>query len=134
MVIAINTKALLPGKMEGYGYDIEEIEITQSKSRPMSEFIDALKSAANRLTNPLLFSLLCAFSIYNWEVVVALLWYDPDEIHREGYTNKIYPFIPRYEILELSSCTFKFRHWNYPLALNLSETRTIDPRKIRLLI
>ena len=25
MVIAINTKALLPGKMEGYGYYIEEI-------------------------------------------------------------------------------------------------------------
>jgi hypothetical protein len=58
----------------------------------MSEFIDALKSAANRLTNPLLFSLLCAFSIYNWEVVVALLWYDPDEIHRAGYIS-VYEFI-----------------------------------------
>lgn len=38
MVIAINTKALLPGKMEGYGYYIEEIFSRLAVDRPEHQF------------------------------------------------------------------------------------------------
>ncbi len=38
MVIAINTKALLPGKMEGYGYYIEEIFSRLAYDHPQHEF------------------------------------------------------------------------------------------------
>jgi glycosyltransferase involved in cell wall biosynthesis len=38
MVIAINTKTLLPGKMEGYGYYIEEIFSRIAKNHPEHQF------------------------------------------------------------------------------------------------
>ena len=38
MVIAINTKALLPGKMEGYGYFIEEIFSRIALQHPEHQF------------------------------------------------------------------------------------------------
>ena len=38
MNIAINTKAMLPGKMEGYGYFIEEIFIRIARSHPEHRF------------------------------------------------------------------------------------------------
>ncbi len=38
MVIAVNTRALLPGKMEGYGYFIEEVFSRIARNNPQHEF------------------------------------------------------------------------------------------------
>lgn len=45
-----------------------------------------------RFSNPLLFSFASAWLFVNWRVVVALLWYDPGQVHREGFES-VFAFI-----------------------------------------
>lgn len=58
----------------------------------MAEFLNALKSFAERITNPFLFSFIAAFLIQNWEVTIALIWYDTEQITKAGHAS-IYELI-----------------------------------------
>jgi hypothetical protein len=55
----------------------------------INEIIDGIK---DRFSNPLVFSFLCAWIVYNWQIVIALFWYDPAQWEAHG-CNSIYEFI-----------------------------------------
>jgi hypothetical protein len=48
----------------------------------VNSFLDNIKE---RLTNPLFFSFLIAWILYNWDVTLALLWYDPPKTDKGHY-------------------------------------------------
>lgn len=54
-----------------------------------SEFLSNIKE---RFTNPLIFSFLCSWVVFNWEILLSLLWYDSKQIEKEG-CRSIYEFI-----------------------------------------
>jgi hypothetical protein len=53
---------------------------------------DVIKNAKDRLTNPFFFSFIISWVIWNWEVTIALIWYDIQQIKAAGYSN-IFDFI-----------------------------------------
>lgn len=52
----------------------------------MENIKDILKGLQERFSSPLIFSFLLSWIIFNWEVTVALLWYDVSSIRMEGST------------------------------------------------
>jgi hypothetical protein len=53
---------------------------------------DVFSNVKDRLSNPLIFSFIISWLIYNWEITVALLWYDKFQIQAEG-CKSIFEFI-----------------------------------------
>ncbi len=58
----------------------------------MDKLKDILNNIKDRFTNPLVFSLICSWLIFNWQITVALLWYDSNQIEKSGFKN-IFDFI-----------------------------------------
>lgn len=58
----------------------------------MERLSDIFNNIKDRFTNPLIFSFTVSWTIINWRIVVALVWYDNIQIKNEGYTS-IYSFI-----------------------------------------
>lgn len=56
---------------------------------------DIYENIKDRLSNPLIFSFLCAWLIYNWKIPVALLWYDKSQFSGCGCVT-IFEFIEWY--------------------------------------
>ena len=48
---------------------------------------DVLSNIKDRLSNTFIFSFLISWPFFNWQVTVALLWYDPKQIEKAGYTS-----------------------------------------------
>ncbi len=67
----------------------------------MEKFKDVFNNLKDRFTNPLIFSFVCSWIIINWEITVALIWYDIKQIERTG-CDSIFCFI-RYNI-NISDC------------------------------
>ncbi|MCZ8215939.1 MAG: hypothetical protein O9262_06845, partial [Cyclobacteriaceae bacterium] len=53
---------------------------------------DVFNNIKDRFTNPLIFSFTVSWTIINWKIVVALIWYDSVQIMYEGHKS-IYSFI-----------------------------------------
>jgi len=58
----------------------------------MEKLSDILASVKERATNPFVFSFVISWLICNWRVTYALLWYDVNEVHREGFST-VFDFI-----------------------------------------
>lgn len=58
----------------------------------MDKLNEILNNLRERFSNPLLFSFISAWLIFNWKVPVALIWYDPSQIHN-GEACSIFDFI-----------------------------------------
>jgi len=58
----------------------------------MEKISDLLDNLKERLSNPLIFSFMFCWLFFNWEIPVALLWYDPQQLLNEHYTS-IFSFI-----------------------------------------
>lgn len=58
----------------------------------MDRVADILNNIKDRLSNPLIFSFIVSWLIYNWQISVALIWYDTKEVHAEG-CNSLFEFI-----------------------------------------
>lgn len=58
----------------------------------MDRIKDILNSIKDRISNPLIFSFLCSWAAINWQIMVALFWYDPKQIEAEGHKS-IFEFI-----------------------------------------
>lgn len=52
----------------------------------MDNIKDIFRGINDRLSSPLLFSFLLSWLVFNWQVVLALLWYNTETIAGEGYT------------------------------------------------
>lgn len=55
----------------------------------VKEILDGIK---DRFSNPLVFSFICAWIVYNWEIVIALFWYDPVQWETQG-AKSVYEFV-----------------------------------------
>lgn len=55
----------------------------------MDTLKDIFKSAFERFSNPFVFSFVCAWLIFNWQITLALFWFDKDQIVLAGYTSLI---------------------------------------------
>ncbi|MEJ2881523.1 hypothetical protein [Pedobacter sp. GR22-6] len=53
----------------------------------MENFEEFLKDLKNRLSNPLLLSFFISWCVWNWPIVVALVFYSHDEVIRDGYKS-----------------------------------------------
>ncbi len=53
---------------------------------------DVYENIKDRLSNPLIFSFVFSWLIYNWEITIALLWYDKTQFQAEG-CKSIFEFI-----------------------------------------
>ncbi|MGL2966924.1 hypothetical protein [Flavobacterium sp. XGLA_31] len=53
---------------------------------------DVYENIKERLSNPLIFSFIISWLIYNWEITIALFWYDKAQIKAEG-CKSIFEFI-----------------------------------------
>ena len=53
----------------------------------MDKVSDILTNVKERLSNPLIFSFVLAWLVYNWKIPVALLWFDKKQISDSGYNN-----------------------------------------------
>lgn len=51
--------------------------------------MDVFKPFLQRLSQPILLSFFIAWIIWNWQIVVALCWYDAKNIEKLGYKNHI---------------------------------------------
>src|SRR5687768_4122481 len=58
----------------------------------MDTISDILEGLKKRFTNPFVLSFILSWSIYNWQIPVALLWYDNEQLKRSGYSS-IYDLI-----------------------------------------
>lgn len=58
----------------------------------MDKVSNILNNIKDRLSNPLIFSFLLSWLIFNWEITVALVWYDKSQINAEG-CKSIFEFI-----------------------------------------
>ena len=63
--------------------------MTKDNMEKVSEILNNIK---DRLSNPLIFSFICSWLVYNWEISVALIWYDNKQIKACG-CNSIFDFI-----------------------------------------
>lgn len=53
----------------------------------MENFKDILNSFKERFSNPLIFSFACSWLVFNWQVVIALFWFDTikfQEVHQQS--------------------------------------------------
>ncbi len=71
---------------------------------------DLYESVKERLTSPLIFSFIVSWLIVNWQITVALLWYDPIQINASGYKS-IFDFI-------LAKSSWAYWFW-WPLGVAL---------------
>ena len=69
----------------------------------ISEIINNIK---DRLANPLIFSFLISFLIFNWEISISLFWYDKSQFEAEG-CRSIFEFIA-FKWYEKGSVLFPF--------------------------
>lgn len=53
---------------------------------------DIYENIKDRLSNPLMFSFVLSWLVYNWEISVALFWYDKSQFQAEG-CKSIFEFI-----------------------------------------
>jgi hypothetical protein len=58
----------------------------------MEKVNDILNNIKERFSNPLIFSFICSWLIINWQITVGLIWYDTDQIEKEGNVS-IFQFI-----------------------------------------
>lgn len=58
----------------------------------MDKLKDILYDIRDRFSNPLIFSFIISWILFNWEISVALLWYDTNQLELEGYTS-VFEFI-----------------------------------------
>ncbi len=58
----------------------------------MEKINDILNNIKDRLSNPLIFSFVCSWLVINWQITVALIWYDPKQIANEKCIS-IFDFI-----------------------------------------
>ena len=58
----------------------------------MESFKEIINNLRDRFTNPLFFSFVFSWIFFNWEIVVALFWYDKVQIYHEGYLS-LFSFI-----------------------------------------
>lgn len=52
----------------------------------MEKINSILENIKERLSNPLIFSFLISWILINWDVTVALLWYDPPQVDKGHYS------------------------------------------------
>ena len=72
----------------------------------MDKVSDILKNIKDRLSSPFIFSFLLSWLVYNWQVTIALIWFNPDQIKRAGYTS----------IFDLINCRISVTpSWTWPL-------------------
>jgi hypothetical protein len=50
----------------------------------MDKVTDILENIKERLSNPLLFSFICSWLVYNWKIPIALFFYDIKQVNAEG--------------------------------------------------
>lgn len=86
----------------------------------MNNMKDILRGIKDRLSSPLIFSFLLSWLIFNWEITVALLWYDVAYLKIEG--NTLIDFI-RARINPFDS-------FYYPLIFALAYTLLSPPIKV----
>lgn len=56
----------------------------------MTERFESLfDSVKERVSNPLIFSFIFSWLIYNWRVTLALFWFDKEDLKAKGFTNLI---------------------------------------------
>ncbi|HMJ68169.1 MAG TPA: hypothetical protein VK508_04715 [Cyclobacteriaceae bacterium] len=79
----------------------------------MDKISDILRNAKDRLSSPLFFSFLLSWIICNWRVTVALLWYDPEQIAKDG-SKSIFDFI--------YNNTYPLESFWYPLSMAILYT------------
>ncbi|HMG66143.1 MAG TPA: hypothetical protein VK588_00600 [Chitinophagaceae bacterium] len=60
----------------------------------MEKLKELWSNIRDRLTNPLVFSFLCSWIVFNWKIVIALLWYDTSQIQKAGFTT-IFDFVSK---------------------------------------
>ena len=58
----------------------------------MEKIKDAVNQLFDKISNPLIFSFICSWLIINWQITVALLWYDVEQIRLAGYKT-VFDFI-----------------------------------------
>lgn len=58
----------------------------------MDKISEILNSVKERVSNPLIFSFLVSWLVYNWKIPVALIWFDEKQISANG-CNSIFEFI-----------------------------------------
>lgn len=58
----------------------------------MDKLKDILNNLFDRISNPLIFSFICSWLIINWQITIALLWYDTEQIKLAGEAT-IFDFI-----------------------------------------
>lgn len=46
----------------------------------MDKISEILNSVKERVSNPLIFSFLASWLVYNWKIPVALIWFDEKQI------------------------------------------------------
>lgn len=93
----------------------------------MDKISEIFNSIKDRLSNPLIFSFLVSWLVYNWKIPVALIWFDEKQISANG-CKSIFEFIEN----ELSKgyfwipCLFAFGYtFLFPIVKNLiSATQT----------
>jgi hypothetical protein len=79
----------------------------------MDKITEVFNNIKDRFTNPLIFSFVCSWLIFNWRITIGLFWYDPEQMTNEGYAS-IYLFIQD---------QLKVKHsFVYPLLFSLGYT------------
>ncbi|WP_333600827.1 hypothetical protein [Flavobacterium sp.] len=58
----------------------------------MEKVSEILNSIKERLSNPLIFSFIVSWLVYNWEITIALLWYDKTQFKAEGFKS-VFEFV-----------------------------------------
>jgi len=58
----------------------------------MNKFSEIFENLKERLNNPFFLAFIISWIFWNWEVSVALIWYDPVQIEKEGYKS-LFAFI-----------------------------------------
>ncbi len=79
----------------------------------MDRLKEILNNIKDRLTNPLIFSFICSWVVINWKIIVALFWYDTDQVEKAGFKT-IFDFVS-YSINKQNS-------FIYPLLIALGYT------------
>lgn len=72
----------------------------------MEKINDILDNLKERFSNPFIFSFVCSWLIFNWQITVGLIWYDPFQIEKAGY-NSIFDLISQ-NLNFLNSFLFPF--------------------------
>lgn len=62
----------------------------------MENLKDFYQSLKERFANPLVFSFIWAWAIFNWEIVICLIFYKQEEVKSEGYQS-IFQFIKAHQ-------------------------------------